>query len=99
MAQSAEAREKDRKFMQNPNQWPNWPVLPVKRYTPGAVGPGCGFILAVENHMTVVFDGMIFDPRATEAATGAIQARDLSTVPHHKYDDVDALLDDGWMVD
>jgi hypothetical protein len=78
-------REREMAMMTGPNQWPLWPILPLKNR--GPEWPELGF-LREESFDTpirpVVFIGSIFEPD--------------KAVPK-EYLDFDGILDDGWIVD
>ncbi len=81
------ATEADREFIQNPNAWPNWPILPMKRANEGEPGafPICGFIRLGVN--TTIHLGSIHDNI------------DSNQVEKKEYSSLDELFDDGWVVD
>lgn len=84
-------REHDLRMMQDPDAWPRWPVLPLKRSTPD--DPlDCAFLMC-----RFVDSGP--DP---EVWLGTIyEASDLvgDESKHVVYESWDALLADGWRVD
>lgn len=89
----------DKAFMSDPNKWPCWPFLPVKRYTAQAgPGPVCGLILAVEGQMTTVYFASMFrtEGRVGELTTDFIKNE---AIKRTVYEDIDKLLADGWIVD
>lgn len=75
-------RDKHRAMMLDPQRWPRWPWLPIKRRGHNQPGTECAAIYAddtVEGEpVTVKF------PRPGQPKV---------------YTDVDAVLDDGWIVD
>ncbi len=81
------ATEEDRKFIDNPDTWLNWPFLPVKRYNEGEPGafPTVG-IIHVSNKTTVYLRNLFDLP-------------DTARTEKKEYDNLDALFDDGWVVD
>lgn len=86
--------ENDHKqMMSHPDQWPVWPVLPVKRYKQPGVFPVLGILLAVKSMQHTVFEVNMFE---------AVDLKSLVTDPavtKHVYKGVDEILADGWVVD
>lgn len=81
--------ERDRNMMKNPNNWPMWPLLPLKNHRdcePGQL-PRIG-VLVAPHAGDVRF---LPDKNVQDVTTD-----DLAGVPQA---DVDELLDDGWVVD
>lgn len=78
-------------FICNPDRWPAWPLLPIKRNTSKADGPECCILFATEKPWEVVYDCNLFDLPTT---IGEMKKR-----VKYKYDSVDSLLADGWIVD
>lgn len=88
-----ERQIEDREFIENSNQWPNWPVLPIKRYTKKFELPECGFIMDVSG-----FGGksLVYLCNLFKVTSGETK---LDEVPTLQYSDVKEMLLDGWMVD
>ncbi len=79
----------DKEFIQNSNDWPNWPVLPVKRSNSKVVfGIECGIILDSNKNEVI-----------HHSITTGITSESLHKAPVHSYENLDALLSDGWVVD
>jgi len=80
---------RDREMMSDPTTWPNWPLLPVKRYEDNDIE--CAVIRAVQGQMTwvvcVSFWGLVDKSETLEGAKVL------------KYESLDKLLADGWVVD
>lgn len=78
-------RAEDREMMLTPLRWPRWPWLPVKQPQADGSWPNIGSIYAddTEEGKPVT---VRFDPK-------------LNPNEPKTYPDVDALLDDGWVVD
>jgi hypothetical protein len=78
-----------RRMVADPDSWPHWPLLPLKRYTPNVECAcqveisGGGFMLVKANLWA-----------GPEAARKAIAAKEV-----YWYDTVDDLIADGWIVD
>lgn len=88
-------RERQRRMMLSPMDWPRWPVLPLKR--PEAYNdPGredLGLLVAWQGHLTTVYFANL-----GELGKGTF-AEVFGKLPQRKYADVDAILDAGWKVD
>jgi len=85
----------DRGMILDPEFWPRWPLLPVKRY-PKAGGMECGFLVAAENVRWTVFLESIYGL----AKYGQSLKEVAEKIPNKiEYADLDALLADGWIVD
>lgn len=81
-------REKDIEMMSNPENWPRWPRLPIKRSDPtGNHQVEIGVMLALEGHLTMVFK------------TNMFAKIDHATTDKYVYSDYEAIADDGWVVD
>ena len=78
--------ETDRAMIQNPDDWPRWPILPMKRRRHG--GSEMGIILA--GHSTMIYHCNMFDPRLKT---------DHASIKKTNYATVTDLLADGWMID
>lgn len=74
----------DLKMMKNPDSWPNWPQLPVKRNRNGHTAE-CGIMY--ENSRNVILTNMFASVEERQAANQI------------SYDTYDAALADGWVVD
>jgi hypothetical protein len=90
---TAAEREKHKRMMADPGDWPRWPILPLKRTSPQGVGLECAIMVAWEEHLTTVFFADMFD------LPGGTFKEVFGSLPQKKYTDYDAILDDGWMVD
>ena len=71
-----------------PELWPNWPFLPLKRYDKSKPGlwPEAGFVIA--EYPNIVIQVNMF--------------ADLETIiksERKEYENVEAVIADGWMVD
>lgn len=78
----------DLQMMQDPDEWPYWPQLPLKRRfrdKPRKPGPMYGFLVAIPELRPIVFVGLI----------GAVQ----ENRPTIEYSSFEELLEDGWLVD
>jgi hypothetical protein len=89
-------RQRSLQMMQAPNRWPTWPFLPVLRLLPDG-----------SKQLGVLYDARHASGRMGYSSTvflqnlfllPAVEAKLLSG-PRCVYDSLDALLDDGWLVD
>ena len=83
----------DKQFILRPLEWPHWPFLPMKRYTKGrqmetATLPAIDGFYSYTGKMTLLLIPL-FD----------IEKDSLKSANKKEYDNVDALLADGWIVD
>lgn len=71
-------------FMADPDRWPRWPLLPVKRYKDDTLETG--YLIEMKGSKYVVYQNTIFcaDPR---------------TDAHFRYESFEAIVADGWRVD
>jgi hypothetical protein len=102
-----QARALNIAMMETPDHWPQWPLLPIKRYVPderrGSKQLQVGFLVAsAENRWTVYLDNMIAaTARAKKRVEGSlVTAKDLvEGVDKLDYASATAIVDDGWEVD
>ncbi len=82
----------DKEMILRDVEWPAFPGLPVKKYSknPGEF-PDCGIIIAGDLQ-TVYFINMWL------LVSGPIRPQ-LEKVERKNYESLDALLEDGWIVD
>jgi len=85
-------RERHLARISTPEDWPMWPVCPIKRSGKNG-GLETGFLVAWEGRLTTVFDGNIF-----ELGKGTFDEV-FGPLPQKQYDNHEAILDDGWVVD
>lgn len=88
----AEQFEKHRHMMENPLDWPRWPVLPLKRFG-DSTRPMAGVMVAIEARRLDVYFCNMFD-----LSSGLI-GEQLDKYDKQTYKDFEAILDDGWRVD
>ena len=91
-SRTPEELKKDLEGMKNPDIWPQWPVLPVKRHSDEK---GIEVGLIVEKDMkspveSIVYLNNMFSLKSWE---------DLDKMPNLKYESFEALQADGWVVD
>lgn len=84
----------DRNFIANPDNWPCWPFLPVKRRDNSLENGNLGVLLSTAEHKAgkmIVYLAYMFDwPQTPEG---------VKSIKRIEYASVDDLLADGWMVD
>lgn len=94
--QTIERRRYDGEFIRKPGEWPVWPYLPVKRKNNSLKDKNLGILYATEELVKkgkpTVYHLYLFDlPRDKKLSDPSI--------PKTEYESVEAMLDDGWMVD
>lgn len=75
----------DVKFLSNPNEWPCWPVCPVKRNDLTELG--------------IVFGGQPIVYETNMFMLPEMTPENLEQMKKHKYDSMEELVADGWLVD
>ena len=83
-----EELQEELKMMQNPDNWPMWPQLPIKRRQEGAQGQ-IGVLLETDFSM----------PIKPTVYLKNLWNSDIEEVEKIKYKEWLDLLDDGWVVD
>lgn len=80
--------ERDIAMMKAPDNWPQWPILPLKR------------VRGSDLEVGVLVNGAFEGPH-TEATVYLSSMNRVITVetPTIKYDSFEALVADGWMID
>ena len=78
-------------FILNEPMWPRWPLLPVKRYPEGANDLQPGVIVAG-------YPKIVYLKNLWEFKSGFLPEQ-LEGVEKIKYDSVESLVADGWVVD
>ena len=91
------------RVMRSPGEWPNWPLLPVRRPDPRFSNSGrgtsfkqFGLMVAVESRMLHVYLARMGE---INAAPGATVGDALDTVERLEYASCEAILADGWVVE
>lgn len=87
-------RDDDKYMVLTPDLWPCWPVLPVKRYVDEVLEVG----IIVDRIDERDVSRTLYRIALPQLTSGPL-APQLENVPSIVYVDVDALLDDGWVVD
>lgn len=75
----------DKAMMSNPDLWPNWPYLPIKR-PHAAEGMQCAMLFATLPPVVILSN--LFDT-----------SEDKKNAERVEYSDIDAVLNDNWVVD
>jgi hypothetical protein len=89
---SGHTRDEELDMMSHPDKWPHLFVLPLKRPDPGGGWPELGFlkrpamVTLAPAPEPVVHLGAVWSPRKGDRPVAA-------------YDSLEAVLDDGWVVD
>jgi hypothetical protein len=80
----------DKKFILNPSKWPNWPILPMKK----SDGHGDNsYALLVEIGAGDTWQRTLYLNAVLFAVKG------LNEYEKKVYDSIDAMLNDGWIID
>lgn len=81
-------RRSDEQFMRDVDDWPQWPYLPLKRFTKENPSgpPECGYMIHANNVRHCVFIGNIFEA-------------DIEADKKLEYTSFEAITADGWRVD
>jgi hypothetical protein len=109
---TAEERKRALRKLSNPQSWPCWPFLPMKRMVDGHVENG---FAVTADYPTVVLrgfptmDGIILQlayedgvpvPGGGHLRHASAEERVLyEDFVEYRYEDLDGLLDDGWRID
>lgn len=76
----------DLEMIQSPDQWPCWPVLPMKNWKTAKPGEGPE-------------TGIIWHGHPTTILVGCLGLTDWSKAQRIEYGSVEELLEAGWIVD
>jgi hypothetical protein len=77
------------KFMQSPDEWPAWPVLPVKKAV-AMHNPILGVMIEREGGV---------QPTVYLVNMYQLANKPLNTIPSETYTDFEGVYDAGWRVD
>ena len=82
--------KKDLEHLSKPSQWSSWPFCSVKRRSNQVPNKDLGFVCDDEKYPNgvTVYHGYIFK-----------LPEDIRSLEQTKYDSIQAMLDDDWMVD
>jgi hypothetical protein len=78
----------DKQMIQNPDLWPRWPWLPVKKSAQTLL---TGLLCCSEEHLEgkmIIYHAYLYKMPET-----------MEGVPTTEYPNVDAMLADGWVID
>lgn len=79
---------KDLQMIENPDNWPAWPYLPMKRYVEGK---GLQTRLLWLGRPNTLFEANLFHlPKTKE---------EFLLLPHQEYSSPEEILQEGWVVD
>lgn len=81
----------DMRMVMNPDRWPAWPYLPVKKRDHNFEDKNLGVLIATEPRTWVVYHTNVFDRPTTMAEWEAL--------PKTEYPSAYDMLADGWVVD
>ena len=87
---------RDEWLMNHPDEWPIWPILPVKqaRIEARRRPDGMGFMVAIENRRWHVYLGLIHDLKPGKTMRMQLDSMDKLT-----YNGPHAIVADGWICD
>jgi hypothetical protein len=78
--------------IRNEDQWPHWPVLPMKKKIVGQAWPKLGIVVAGD--LAIVYLRLL-----PELKAGVSLGMQLQGCPTIKYASVEEMVADGWMGD
>ena len=81
-------KEKNMRIMENPDNWPRWPILPMVRKTPTDPLGAPGFIFDGGTNKFTVYKANIF-----------MITKDFESIPREIYQNFEEIFDAGWRVD
>ena len=81
-------KERNIKMMENPNDWPRWPLLPLIRKSNTDLMGEPGFIVESDTAKFTVYKANIF-----------MLPKDFETIPKEVYDNFENIFNAGWRVD
>jgi len=77
------------RILHGQDDWPHWPFLPMKKRTKDSFGWKFGVIIA-DNLSKVIISNLFMLPDTVE---------ELMNLNCEEYESVEAMLEDGWIVD
>jgi hypothetical protein len=89
----AERRQQDLKMMQSPDDWPRWPLLPIKKPIKGQFPDTA--VLFADGTATVIW----VNPFTLSERPGTTWAEKFDGAKKQAYVSFEAMIDDGWRVD
>lgn len=109
---TAAERKEHKAMLEDPQRWPYWPILPMKRS-----GGDAGFCVTAD-YPTIVLKqflnakGILLQmsceeeglpvlghPGKVQHAPDNLKKMYEADIVHKRYEDIDGMLDDGWRVD
>jgi hypothetical protein len=95
-----ERRDLDKQMIKNPKDWPQWPILPIKRSGHFSDPDNMGFGLITPDYPTVVIHLLLFQVDKINLVIHQLaHDGEITGAKTTQYQDIDGLLDDGWTVD
>ncbi len=82
----------DRGMISQPDYWPRWPYLPLKRSVPGQSWPDVGFVVSDS------LKGPLPEP-VTVYIGNVLERVKLADREQVVYPTIDSLVESGWIVD
>ena len=92
--QQDDREARDLAQMQNPDEWPLWPLLPIKRSVKGGSWPETALLFA--NGEPVVIKGDLYQ---LDKRPGTTYAEKFAGLEKQAYLSFEAMVADGWRVD
>ena len=83
-------RVETKEMIETPDNWPQWPFLPIKKRDPKGGMSDCAILWDAQGYRTTIFKINMFDIHGKD---------DLLNSEQVKYSSVDEILDAGWIVD
>lgn len=91
----AAERKQHLDFINDPDKWPHWPLLPMKNFINGFSHPHShGIIVDVGG-----FDVSKVEPKVYIANLMFFRGEDMDKYEKDEYQSFDELIDAGWIVD
>ena len=81
--------QRDIQMIKRPDEWPQWPFLPIKKYADGGGWPKMAIIQA-SDPCTIIEANLFNLPKAEG---------DFKALPRKTYQSVEDVVTDGWVVD
>jgi hypothetical protein len=103
MTKLTERQAKDLKYLKDPELWPQWPIMPMKKHTEGKPMPTCGTVFAAEELLTTVIidEGVLLwgNEKEHERVSGKTYGEIAAMFPNEKFDSPEVMLLSGWECD
>ncbi len=85
----------DKEMILDEDRWPQWPFLPMKKYTDS--WPDCQVIHAASK--TTLIKVNLYNLPPTILDCFMFNLEELNQLPKQTYSSIDEMLADGWIVD